>query len=114
MYAHATIEDWRNNKTYRPGQEVPDDLPGLDELKEYGSVSDKEYREPPKEAPPVVDVDGKLYIKADQVTRKVADLRAKYDRDEISSDEFDEQLGEIFNVNEVKTGENGQSGEATN
>lgn len=55
MYAHALIEfpatqvdgelDPRAGDLYHPGDEVPDDLPGLDELVEWGSVSDKPWTE---------------------------------------------------------------------
>ena len=40
-YAHAVIE--HGSIKYQRGDLVPDDLPGLDELVEYGSVSSEPY-----------------------------------------------------------------------
>jgi hypothetical protein len=49
-FAHATIIDPREGRhRYEPGDQVPDDLPGLDELVEAGSVSDEEYVPPVEE-----------------------------------------------------------------
>lgn len=37
-YAHVHLEDPRTDRKYAPGDLVPDDLPGLAELVEYGSA----------------------------------------------------------------------------
>jgi hypothetical protein len=46
LYAHAVIVDPRTDFRYERGQEVPDDLPGLDELQQFGSVKDEPYVAP--------------------------------------------------------------------
>lgn len=38
LYAHVHLEDPRGSVKYEPGKVVPDDLPGIDELLEHGSV----------------------------------------------------------------------------
>jgi hypothetical protein len=43
LYAHAVIEDPDTGKRYQRGDEVPDDLPGIDRLKKAGSVSSKKH-----------------------------------------------------------------------
>lgn len=68
-YAHALIE--HEGTRYQRGDEVPDDLPGIDELREAGSVRDEEYVAPepenhmPLSATPVGDgevvIDGVVY-----------------------------------------------------
>jgi hypothetical protein len=65
-YAHASIEDPRNGNKFHRGDKVPDDLPGLDELVEAGSVSDEKYDpdSEPKLAPEEVVIDGVTYKKA--------------------------------------------------
>lgn len=45
-YAHAVIVDPRNDFRYERGHPVPDDLPGIEELREYGSVKDEPYEAP--------------------------------------------------------------------
>lgn len=37
-YAHVHLEDPRTDRKYAPGDVIPDDLPGLDELVEHGSA----------------------------------------------------------------------------
>lgn len=41
-FAHVHLEDPRTGVKYTPGQPVPDDLPGLAELQEYGSVGNSQ------------------------------------------------------------------------
>lgn len=41
FYAHSVIE--HGSVKYQPGDRVPDDLPGLDELANYGSVSTEPF-----------------------------------------------------------------------
>jgi len=65
MYAHTKIEDWRDGSVYNPGDKVPDDLPGIDELEESGAVSKEEYEAPVRETPKEVEIDGVRYIKVD-------------------------------------------------
>lgn len=71
-YAHAVIEVPRDAEdpsagvvTYQRGAEVPDDLAGMDELREYGSVRDESYdpAEEPAQTPDVVEIDGVRYVK---------------------------------------------------
>lgn len=51
LYAHAVIEDPESGRKFQRGDAVPDDLPGIEELREFGSVSDEEYVAPePDEA----------------------------------------------------------------
>lgn len=38
MYAHVHLEDPRTDRKYLPGDAVPDDLPGIAELIDAGSV----------------------------------------------------------------------------
>lgn len=45
LYAHAVVEDPRDGAKYERGDVVPDDLPGIDELTEHGSVSSDPYAE---------------------------------------------------------------------
>lgn len=40
-YAHTVVE--HGSVKYQPGQVVPDDLPGIDELLEHGSVSTEQF-----------------------------------------------------------------------
>lgn len=40
-FAHAVIEDPVTGARYRPGDELPADLPGLDDIVEAGSAGDK-------------------------------------------------------------------------
>lgn len=37
-YAHVHLEDPRTDRKYLPGDQIPDDLPGLAELVEHGSA----------------------------------------------------------------------------
>ncbi len=37
-YAHVHLEDPRTDRKYAPGEEVPEDLPGLEDLRAHGSV----------------------------------------------------------------------------
>jgi hypothetical protein len=72
-YAHALIEvpvdpedTTKGVVKYDRGDEVPADLPGLDYLREGGSVGDEPY-DPEKDkvpAPDVVEIDGVKYVKA--------------------------------------------------
>lgn len=111
MYAQCKIEDHRDGKIYNPGDVVPDDLPGIEELEEYGSVGDEVPEEPKRNAAPVVDIDGTLYVKADEVNRKIADAKAKFSRDEISADEFEAVVADALDVNDVRSGDNGEGGD---
>lgn len=71
-YAHAVIEypvdpDDLSKGTVRHnlGDEVPEDVPGYDELVEFGSISDEEY-DPSNEPvlhPQFIEIDGVRYIK---------------------------------------------------
>jgi hypothetical protein len=45
-YAHAVIVDPRTDFRYERGHPVPDDLPGIEELREFGSVKDEPYEAP--------------------------------------------------------------------
>lgn len=65
MYAHVLMEDPRDGAKYHRGDEVPADLPGLDELLEAGSVSDSEYGDAERAAervqPDEIEIDGVVY-----------------------------------------------------
>jgi hypothetical protein len=52
-YAHAVIVDPRTDFRYERGDEVPDDLPGLEALLDFGSVKNEPY-EPEAVRPPMV------------------------------------------------------------
>lgn len=52
LYAQCAIRD--QGTTYKPGDEVPEDLSGLDELVEAGSVADS-YT-PPEQDPAAPDI----------------------------------------------------------
>ncbi len=62
--AHALIE--ADGVRYARGQDVPDDLPGIEELREYGSVSDEAYDPTVDEVPPPeeITIDGVTYKRA--------------------------------------------------
>jgi len=62
--AHALIE--ADGVRYDRGQDVPDDLPGIEELREYGSVSDEAYDPAVDEVPPPeeISIDGVIYKRA--------------------------------------------------
>jgi len=71
-YAHAVIEvpvdaddPGKGVTRYNRGDTVPDDLPGIEELVEAGSVRDDEYdpTEEPTQAPEFIEIDGVRYIK---------------------------------------------------
>ena len=71
-YAHAVIEVpvdpedvTQGVKRYERGDEVPDDLPGADELRDAGSVSDEPYDPAEDAAPPLKEVviDGVRYVR---------------------------------------------------
>jgi hypothetical protein len=71
-YAHAVIEvpvdaddPGKGVVRYERGADVPDDLPGIEELVEAGSVRDEEYdpSEEPKQTPDFIEIDGVRYIK---------------------------------------------------
>lgn len=66
-YAHAVIEVPRDDDVvvYNRGDEVPDDLPGMDELREFGSIQDEPYdpANEPKQVPDYVEIDGVRYAK---------------------------------------------------
>lgn len=71
-YAHAVIEvpvdpeDATLGVTrYELGDEVPSDLPGYDELAEYGSVSDDPYDPSVEVQPPpqIIEIDGVKYVR---------------------------------------------------
>lgn len=71
-YAHAVIEVPRDADdpsagvvVYQRGDVVPDDLDGMDELVEYGSVKDEEYdpSNEPTQTPKYVEIDGVRYVK---------------------------------------------------
>jgi hypothetical protein len=59
--AHALIE--ADGVRYARGQDVPDDLPGIEELREYGSVSDAAYDPAVDEVPPPdeIVIEGVVY-----------------------------------------------------
>lgn len=72
-YAHAVIEVPRDADdpsagvvVYRRGDEVPDDLTGMDELREYGSVRDEEYdpSDEPVQTPQSVEINGVRYVQS--------------------------------------------------
>lgn len=71
-YAHALIEvpldpeDVSKGVTrFERGKEVPNDLPGIEELREGGSVRDEPYDPAADTSPPpdVVEIDGVRYTK---------------------------------------------------
>jgi hypothetical protein len=71
-YAHAVIEVPRDandpsqgSVTYKRGDTVPDDLSGIEELREAGSVRDEEYdpSDEPTQVPDFVEIDGVRYVK---------------------------------------------------
>lgn len=77
-YAHAVIEvpfdaedPTQGVVVYQRGDEVPDDLPGAEELREHGSVRDEEYdaSKEPTQVPDFVEIDGVRYVKADDGAR---------------------------------------------
>lgn len=62
-FAHALIELEDGTRIQR-GETVPDDVPGLDELREAGSVSDEEY-DPEQDVtgpPETVEIQGVRYV----------------------------------------------------
>ncbi len=63
LYAHAVIEDAEGRRV-EPGEEVPRDLPGLDELLEAGSVGAEPYEPPAPEPPAEVEIEGVVYRRA--------------------------------------------------
>lgn len=65
LYAHAVIELPDGSKIQR-GAQVPEDLEGLDELVEAGSVSEDSYDPAADKVDPpdVVEIEGFRYIKA--------------------------------------------------
>jgi hypothetical protein len=65
LYAHALIE-LEDGTRYQRGETVPEDVDGIEELMEAGSVSEAEY-DPAADvspAPEVVEIDGVKYVKA--------------------------------------------------
>lgn len=56
-YAHAVIVDPRTDFRYERGKEVPENLPGMDELREFGSVRDEPYEEPEVRDPVVLSAE---------------------------------------------------------
>lgn len=64
-YAHCLINDPRDGTRYEAGDVVPDDLPGLDELADAGSVQDEKYDPDQEETltPNVVYIEGVRYEK---------------------------------------------------
>jgi len=76
-YAHALINDPRSGKRYQQGDEVPEDLPGFDELVEGGAISAEEY-DPAADvlsAPDYVEVEGVRYVKVEDNT-EAEDVRS--------------------------------------
>lgn len=96
MYAHARIEHPESGEVYERGDTVPDDLPGLDELVEYGSLSDEEFTDPdPYGKIPTID-DSLLYLN---------EARNKLLSGEITEEEFLEQAkGKIVPVTSNDSG----------
>lgn len=65
LFAHGVIE--ADDTVYQPGDTVPANLPGLDELREAGSVSPEAYVEPDPVPPEEVVIEGYLYKRGDKV-----------------------------------------------
>jgi hypothetical protein len=63
-YAHALIET--ENGRIERGEEVPQDLPGIEELRESGAVSSEPYEPQQDENPPPeeITIDGVRYVRA--------------------------------------------------
>lgn len=100
MYAHARIEHPLTGEIYERGDTVPDDLPGLDEMQEAGSVKDEEFTDPdPYGKQPAVD-DSLLYLQ---------EARQKMVDGEITEEEFLEVAK--GNVVPVTSSDNGASEE---
>lgn len=81
-YAHALIEVPRDaddpskgSVKYQRGDYVPDDLPGVDELREAGSVQDEEYdpSDEPVLTPEFVEIEGVRYVKTGDGAEESAD-----------------------------------------
>jgi hypothetical protein len=58
-FAHAVIVDPRTDRRFERGSEVPDDLPGIEDLRKFGSVSDEEY-DGPVQGEPATTIAGVL------------------------------------------------------
>lgn len=76
-YAHALINDPRTGQRYQQGDEVPEELPGFDELVEGGAVSTEPYDPAADVLPPpaTVEIEGVRYIKVEDNT-EAEDVRA--------------------------------------
>lgn len=83
MYAHARIVDPRDSQVYERGAEVPDDLPGIEELQEYGSVSDEEFTDPDPYGIQSAGVSG-----PDADAQRLVEARNAYERGDIDAEEF--------------------------
>lgn len=60
LYAHAHLEDPRSGVVYKPGDAVPEDLPGVDELVDGGAVDDTK-----PERNVIADSDGNVILEVD-------------------------------------------------
>ena len=86
LYAHALIEvpvdpeDASKGVTrYKRGVKVPNDLPGMDDLIEGGSVSEEQY-DPAvdkSDAPEIVEIEGHRYIKVSDDAEEGTDADAR-------------------------------------
>lgn len=88
MYAHARIVDPRDGQVYERGTTVPDDLPGIEELQEHGSVSEEEFADPD---PYGINAAG-INDTANAELQRLTEARARLDSGEITAEEFAEEL----------------------
>lgn len=84
MYAHARIEHPETGEVYERGDVVPDDLPGIEELAEFGSVSEDEFDDP--------DPYKKSPDNAMQDALRIQAARDRYVAGEITIEQFEKEI----------------------
>ena len=92
LYAHAVVEDPRDGSKFQRGSEVPEDLPGIEELQESGSVQNEPYEGeefPTPQPPPEIVIDGVRYTRDDAEGVEGAQVEAS-----VASDDGAEESGQ--------------------
>lgn len=85
MYAHAKIENSETGEVFERGDIVPDDLPGIEDLVEFGSVSKEPFNDPdPYRKQPTMDTD----------LLRIQRARDEYVNGDISAAEFEKRITE--------------------
>lgn len=105
MYAHARIVDPRDGQVYERGADnVPDDLPGIEELKEYGSVSDEPFTDPDP-----YGITAATISSYDADAQRLVEARDAYERGDIDAEEFarraTEEIVQVSSADSVGTEE---------